>query len=775
MAARRAHRGTILVWSTRAASPSVSHIALALFALALMVDAAWAQPLPQRGSDAAPVAPAAAEVAPATETAPQNEPPQAAAETPPVVAADSKPLRTGHLIRLPNPITGVEQIRRQLLGVLNDARRQGTWPVLVLEMQPGRCELGQAIDLARLLSGPELNGATTVAYLPQGLVGHGLLAAIACDEIVTSAAAQIGDAGKGEEAIGPELRTIYKEIAERRKTVPSDLVLAMLDPAVELLQVETEVSREYVLQSRLDEVRGQRAIIKSNVVKAAGEPGVFNGARARELGIVSALAEDRIELARALDLKGNDLVEDPSLGTSWRPIRIDIRGPIHTTLVRQIERMVGDQIRRHDVNFIVFWMDSEGGSPADSIALANTIADLDPARRRTVAYIPKGALADAAFIAAACDQVVLGPDAKLGGNWPKELEAEELAAYAVPLGEIARRKFRSPALIAAFADVSQPVYRYVRRDGMTDYLTDQGAAELEQRNPGAWRREEEVVAANVPLQLGAERAKSLGLVRNVVDDFDQIGSLYGLERSPALLEPSWVEDLIDALNSPGVAWLLLLVGGAGLYIELQSPGIGLGGFLALVCFVLFFWSHYLGGTATWLEILLFLAGAVCLLLELFILPGFGVFGLGGGLLIIASLVLASQTFVFPRHEYEVPQLLSSMLVISGVFVGFTAGAVFARRYLQYVPMLNRVILEPATGLELEQIARREALVDYSHLVGHAGVTTTPLSPSGKAHIGSDHLDVMTEGEFVPRGTAVTVVRVRGNQVLVRVQDTPSIS
>lgn len=676
------------------------------------------------------------------------------------------PRRTGHLVKLLSPFS-VDRLRRQLKPVLDDARQYDLWPVLVFEMQSGPVELGQAIDLARFLSGPDLNGATTVAYLPRGMIGHGLLPAIACDEIVMAPDAQIGDAGKGEEAIGPELVTIYREIADRRKTVPSDLVLGMLDPAVEVLQIETEVSREFVLKSRLDEVRKLRAVMNSTVVKAAGEPGIFTGARARELGIVSYLAKDRAELARALELPMDGLQEDPSLGGIWRAVRIDVRGPISTTSVRQIERMIQEQIRRRDTNFFIFWIDSLGGSPADSIDLANFIADLDPAKRRTVAYVPREALADSAFIALACDQLAMGPEAKLGGDWPEHISPEVLADYAVPLGEIARRKYRPPGLVAAFADVRSPVYRYLRRDGHMDYFTSDAAVEVEQREPNQWCRQEEVVAANVPLQVGAERARDLGLARNVIEDFDQLKAMYGLEQDPALLEPGWVEDLIDALNSPGVAWLLLLLGGAGLYVELQSPGIGVGGFLALVCFVLFFWSHYLGGTATWLEVLLFVAGAICLLLELFVFPGFGVFGLGGGLLIIASLILASQTFVLPHDEYEVPQLMSSMLVISGMLIGFVATAIFARRFLPHVPVLNRMILEPVSGAELEQIARREALVDYSHLVGQAGVTTTPLSPSGKARIGADHLDVMTEGEFVPRGTAVTVARVKGSRIIVR--------
>ena len=78
--------------------------------------------------------------------------------------------------------------------------------------------------------------------------------------------------------------------------------------------------------------------------------------------------------------------------------------------------------------------------------------------------------------------------------------------------------------------------------------------------------------------------------------------------------------------------------------------------MAAVCFLLFFWSRYLGGTAGWLEVMLFVAGASCVLLEVFVIPGFGIFGLGGGALILASLILASQTFVVPQNDYQFDQL-----------------------------------------------------------------------------------------------------------------------
>ena len=141
-----------------------------------------------------------------------------------------------------------------------------------------------------------------------------------------------------------------------------------------------------------------------------------------------------------------------------------------------------------------------------------------------------------------------------------------------------------------------------------------------------------------------------------MDDFAAFKQVYGLENELVLAEPGWADYLIDALAAPAVAWLLLLIGGAALYAELQAPGIGIGGFVAGICFLLYFWSKHLDGTAGWLEVLLFVAGVCCILLEMFVLPGTAIFGLGGGLLVIVSLVLASQTFVLPRNDYQMAQL-----------------------------------------------------------------------------------------------------------------------
>jgi len=298
-----------------------------------------------------------------------------------------------------------------------------------------------------------------------------------------------------------------------------------------------------------------------------------------------------------------------------------------------------------------------------------------------------------------------------------------------------------------------------------EYLSDEELAE--QPAPGKWKKESLVTTPGTPLQLRGTQAERYLVANQEVDDFAQFKKYYGLENDPNLVKPGWADVLIRALASPGVAVLLLLCGGAGLYIELHSPGIGIGGFTAAVCFLLFFWSRYLGGTAGWLEATLFVAGVSCLLLELFVIPGFGIFGLGGGALVLVSLVLAGLTFVRPQNVYQYDQLQRSLLSIAGAVIGLIVVAVLFRHRLPRSRLFGHFMLEPPAGEEAETISRREALVDFHNLVGTRGTTTTQLTPSGKARFGDLLVDVIADGEVIDRDATIEVVAVLGNRVLVK--------
>ena len=178
-----------------------------------------------------------------------------------------------------------------------------------------------------------------------------------------------------------------------------------------------------------------------------------------------------------------------------------------------------------------------------------------------MAYIPTRAAADAAFIAMAADQIVMHPTAVLGGRGEMLANEAEVKLIAASLRDIAKRKGRSPALAAALVDPSATVYRYTPlRHGLIDYFTPADLAE--QGEPEGWQQGAEIGRRGQPLELTGDEAEQVGMARYVARDFEEFKNLYGLEGDPALVEPSWAHILIDALNSPGISWLLLLIGGA---------------------------------------------------------------------------------------------------------------------------------------------------------------------------------------------------------------------
>jgi membrane-bound serine protease (ClpP class) len=209
-----------------------------------------------------------------------------------------------------------------------------------------------------------------------------------------------------------------------------------------------------------------------------------------------------------------------------------------------------------------------------------------------------------------------------------------------------------------------------------------------------------------------------------------------------------------------------------LVLEFKLPGIGLPAITSALAFLLFFWSHYLSGTADQLEIILFLIGLVCLALELFIFPGFGIFGMSGILLMLCSIVMASHTFVWPTHDYEYRELSYTLLQLTGMLVAVGAGAVVLARYFPSLPLFNRLILkpEPWTPVEPEESVGKPGVEGYeslTFLIGETGRTTSPLRPTGKARFGSLLIDVTATGAFVEPDVLIEVVDVQGARVIVK--------
>ena len=686
------------------------------------------------------------------------------------------PQRLGWTMKLRLPIDGdtYRRAQRFVYEARNRASTTGRQPVLIFEFQVmpnqsafGRgTEFGAAYQLADFLSGPKLGDAVTVAYIPQSIQGHAVLVALACDEIIMAADAQIGSAGIDETAVTDTIRFAYEEIANRRKDVPGEVAMAFVDKDIEVLKVETEQSTEYVDRKGLEELKKRRSIQEEpEVLIGAGQPAEFSGREARQHGFVDSLAEDSLALARALDLEPKAIQFDPSLGDEWRAVRVDLVGPVNAKAADDVQRLIEEAVSRGKVNFVCLWIDSAGGSLTDSVRLASFLAlDLDSAVVRTVAYVPDQALADAALVALACDQVVMGPRALLGGEGASLFSEGDVSQIKETIsGAIGPAKARSWSLPVALVDPDLEVFRYTRLGELkySEYFCDEELAQ--QADADRWEKGEQVTVSGEPLQVNGEEALEYWLANHTAESFMEFKQLYGLGDDPDLLEPGWADFLIKQLASPHFSGMLLLIGFLALYVELQAPGVGIGGFLASVCFVLFFWSHYLGGTAGWLEAMLFVAGVSFLLLEVFVLPGFGIFGLGGGAMVIVSIILASQTFVLPGNTYQFAQLQSSLLVLTGAGAGAILTALMIGRWLPQLP-------DSTGALETGNDA---AMAAYDDLVGSRGMTSTQLTPSGKARVKGHLLDVIADCELIERGTEIEIVEVHGNRVFVRPVDTLS--
>jgi membrane-bound serine protease (ClpP class) len=389
---------------------------------------------------------------------------------------------------------------------------------------------------------------------------------------------------------------------------------------------------------------------------------------------------------------------------------------------------------------------------------------------RTVALVRGQAAGDAAMIALACDHVLLMPGATLGGEGRLDdgrgPDQGQVATYTSVLADVARTKGRCPSLAAALIDRKAEVHRYVRGNGQEYYFS---TVELDREpDPRAWEKKEPVTVPGAALQLKPDRALELRMATDVVNDEEDLKTLYGFEGDPPRVGPDWVDDIVDALRQPLVRWLLLMIGLTAFYAEMQSPGHGIGGFIATVCFLLFFWANVAGGSADWLEILMFLVGIVMLVIEIFVLPGFGIVGIGGLILIMLSVVMAMQTFQgLPHTQQDMLELRNSLTVVLLAAIGALAGGALVRRLLPKTRVMSDLVLSPTAQGGPQITGAPDALGGFEHLIGQTGVTVTQLTPSGKARIDDQLVDVLTGGELIPRGAHVVVVETHGNRIIVR--------
>jgi membrane-bound serine protease (ClpP class) len=693
-------------------------------------------------------------------------------------------------IQLPITVASASQVKFTLQQLAESAPlvvrpTDRTVAVLEFDTASGRTGRGSELEacqlLARYLVSADMSRLDTVAYIPaaQGaqdkvttLSGHALLVLIAANQIAMEENTEIGSAGIDEIAIDNLVREVYRGIASQRLTLPVPMVMAMLEKNAELYRVQTDAGQLFVDGDELAELEKNNRALETVTLSKAGEFAHLGSQDLDAFGLIRRPVKSRGELAASLKLLPHALEHSSRFAGKWQPIQINLPSYIDDRTANWVMRTLGSRLSRNNPpNLVILNLEDNGGDVDACLKLARYLVDLDSAVVQTVSLVRGQVRGPAALLALSTDQLLMGSEAILGGELDEtdrsQLTPEVLDDLLPAVKSLARDHQRDWSLMMSTLDPQLNVDRY--RHNRTGQLRLLSPAELEELNDKeVW---DQIGAVDTARGLTAATGEQLLIVRTIANDPAELRAFYQLEQELPILETTTMDRSIERfagfLSRADVASLLLFMAVFLLSTEMSSPGLGFPGFMATVCFMLFFWSQYLEGNAGWLEIMLFVAGVAFILIEIFATPGMGMFGIGGIAMVISSMILASQNFTFSASDLE--KLPRSLLPVLGAVLGFFAALFALRNVLPHSPVFKKMILHPradSSEAALELGTDPEAIVDWSYLQGRTGDAVTRLIPSGKARIDGRVYDVITLGRMIEKGQPIQVVEAVGNRVVV---------
>lgn len=431
--------------------------------------------------------------------------------------------------------------------------------------------------------------------------------------------------------------------------------------------------------------------------------------------------------------------------------RLNLDDEIGSTTWRYTRQALNEASKRK-ADLIVIHLNTYGGSleHADSIrtALLNYPTP-------TVAWVDNNAASAGALIALACDSVYMRPGGSMGAAtvvngsdgtaMPDKYQSYMRAMMRATAEQHGRdangRWYRDPAIAEAMVDSRISVPGLIDSTRVLTFTADEAIK---------WHYAEGLAESiDVVLQ-------KAGVDEYRIDEY----------------RPTWLDNLIGFFTSPGVQAILIMIIIGGIYMEFHTPGLGFPAAAAIIATILYYLPLTLTGViAPWL-VLLFVVGLILIILEIFVIPGFGVAGISGIIACVGSIMIAlvnSIEFTSYRNGATTPDLIPT---IGQALVIFTVGMIAAVGVVLYLsskrgPQWFRRRSELGKTQEIDDGYIGVDMTTARH-VGATAITMTPMRPVGKISIDNEIYDAVSEtGEFIPENTSVTVTRYSGSQLYVR--------
>jgi len=410
---------------------------------------------------------------------------------------------------------------------------------------------------------------------------------------------------------------------------------------------------------------------------------------------------------------------------------VPIQGTIDLGLAPLLQRAIREASEA-GAAAVVLDINTFGGRVDAAVAMRDTLL---AAPLPTIAFVDPRAISAGALIALATNTIVMSPGGTIGAAAPivsgaggAEPADEKTVSYL-------RKEFR------ATAD------RRGRPGELAEAMVDVDVAVPD------------VVESGKLLTLTTTEALAHGVADAEAADLAAALAAAGFDGAIVrAIEETWAETFVRFLTGTVISSMLLSIGLLGLLVELRTPGFGVPGFVGLSSIALFFWGHWIVQLAGWEELLLTMGGVVLMLVEAFVLPGFGLAGILGIVALIGGLGLAlvGAGATAGAIVTALGQVAASILIA-------LAGGLLLLRFLPRLPFGRRLIL----GTRLERDTDEPARATPHRLLGRRGTSLSPLRPAGIAAIDDARVDVVSEGGYIDADVAIVVTAVEGHRIVVR--------
>ena len=423
--------------------------------------------------------------------------------------------------------------------------------------------------------------------------------------------------------------------------------------------------------------------------------------------------------------------------------RIPIEGTIDLGLPPFINRML-QEAKSMDAEVVVFDINTFGGRVDAATQIKDAILGVDI---KTVAFVNRRAISAGALITLSCEQVYMAGGGLIGAATAVDMSGKKGSEKVISfmreeMASTAEKRGRSKDIARGMVD-EELAFTHLVINGDSVLVDD-----IEGQKEGKL------------ISLTTDQAIKYGIADGSAETIDALLDSLGYSTAEIIeTSENWSEKIVRFLTDPVVASLLTTFGFLGILFELQSPGWGIPGFVGLACLILSLSVSYIAELATMSDMLFVFAGLGMILVEMLVIPGFGIVGLGGIGFMLYGLYLLLLPDV-PVGEEIMEQAMDGFII---GLIGAAIGLVLLIRLMMKTKFWDQ-LTSPDIQKKEDGYSNTQG---WETLDGLTGVADTDLHPSGWVKIGEQRVFVVSEGGFIDQGKEITVLSVDGNRVLVR--------